>query len=131
MRYSRIQREFRVLTSKRSMCMKCMMRLQCIGTTLEARERSELDYLHPYFFPHPNSKVYWNRVKVFLESLPRGSLVAGLDPSSSLAFQTLLDIGCGDGKYFGVNPDIFSIGCDRSPVLLEVRYFLFVLYETS
>lgn len=51
-------------------------------------------------------KVYWARVKIFLESLPFGSLVA--------------DIGCGDGKYFGVNPNIESIGCDRSPVLLKV-----------
>ena len=24
-----------------------------------------------------------------------------------------LDVGSGDGKYFGVNPNIVSIGCDR------------------
>jgi alkylated DNA repair protein alkB homolog 8 len=31
-------------------------------------------------------KVYWNRVKLFLESLPRGSLVAGLNPSASVSY---------------------------------------------
>jgi len=51
-------------------------------------------------------KVYWHRVKSFLDDLPQGSLVA--------------DVGCGDGKYFGVNPNIITIGCDRSPVLLQV-----------
>jgi hypothetical protein len=34
------------------------------------------------------------------------------------------DIGSGDGKYFGINPDIFSIGCDRSLKLLQVRIFI-------
>lgn len=34
----------------------------------------------------------------------------------------LADIGSGDGKYFGVNPDIISIGCDRSLKLLEVSH---------
>ena len=51
-------------------------------------------------------KVHWPRIKTFIESLPKGSLVA--------------DVGSGDGKYFGVNPDIYSIGCDRSLRLLEV-----------
>ena len=51
-------------------------------------------------------KVHWHRVKVFLESLPKGSILA--------------DVGSGDGKYFGLNEDIISIGCDRSLRLLEV-----------
>jgi len=51
-------------------------------------------------------KVHWHRVKEYLESLPAGSLLA--------------DIGSGDGKYFGVNPNIITIGCDRSLKLLEV-----------
>ena len=51
-------------------------------------------------------KVHWHRVKTFIENLPKGSYVA--------------DIGCGDGKYFGVNPDVFLLGCDRSIKLLEV-----------
>ena len=51
-------------------------------------------------------KVHWHRVKTFIESLPKGSYIA--------------DIGCGDGKYFGLNPDVFLLGCDRSIKLLEV-----------
>jgi len=52
--------------------------------------------------------VYWHRVKSFLEELPVGTLLG--------------DIGCGDGKYFGVNPGVYSIGNDRSLKLLEVSY---------
>lgn len=51
-------------------------------------------------------KVHWHRVKDFLDALPPGTLLA--------------DIGSGDGKYFGVNPNVFTIGCDRSMKLLEV-----------
>ena len=78
-------------------------------------------------------KVHWPRIKTFIESLPKGALVAGKQleyqtiiystlPSSIPihAIRHLVDIGSGDGKYFGINPGIFSIGCDRSLRLLEV-----------
>ncbi len=55
-------------------------------------------------------KVYWHRVKDFLDALPFGSLVA--------------DIGSGDGKYFGVNPNITIVACDRSLKLLQVAFFI-------
>ena len=42
----------------------------------------------------------------FLLSLPPGSVG--------------LDIGCGNGKYFGINPEIYIIGSDRSKALLEI-----------
>ena len=51
-------------------------------------------------------KVHWQRVKSFLEALPPGSMLA--------------DIGSGDGKYFGLNPGVVCIGCDRSWQLLQV-----------
>jgi len=51
-------------------------------------------------------KVHWQRVKTFLEALPPGSMLA--------------DIGSGDGKYFGLNPGVVCIGCDRSWQLLQV-----------
>ena len=51
-------------------------------------------------------KVYWQVVRSFLETLPPGTLVA--------------DVGCGDGKYFGVGESLVSLGCDRSPNLLQV-----------
>jgi SAM-dependent methyltransferase len=59
-------------------------------------------------------KVYWARVKDFLDHLPKGSLLA--------------DVGSGDGKYFGVNPGVLSIGCDRSEELLKVSWS--PVYET-
>lgn len=51
-------------------------------------------------------KVHWHSVKAFLESLPNGTLLA--------------DVGCGDGKYFDVNPNVITIGCDMSLNLLQV-----------
>jgi alkylated DNA repair protein alkB family protein 8 len=41
-----------------------------------------------------------------LNSLPNGSLV--------------LDVGCGNGKYLSVNPNIVILGCDRSQQLLKI-----------
>ncbi|XP_013420002.2 alkylated DNA repair protein alkB homolog 8 [Lingula anatina] len=48
----------------------------------------------------------WPRVVEFLTSLPDGALLA--------------DIGCGNGKYLGINKNIFSIGCDRSFNLVKI-----------
>ena len=44
-------------------------------------------------------------MKAFLQSLPPGALLA--------------DVGCGNGKYFGVRRDIAVLGSDRSPNLAE------------
>ncbi|KDO26139.1 hypothetical protein SPRG_08500 [Saprolegnia parasitica CBS 223.65] len=48
----------------------------------------------------------WPLVTDFLNRLPDGALVA--------------DIGCGNGKYLGVNPKVMMIGSDRSMPLLSV-----------
>ncbi|KAL1377829.1 hypothetical protein pipiens_001510 [Culex pipiens pipiens] len=48
----------------------------------------------------------WPRVESFIKSLPAGSV--------------LLDVGCGNGKYLGLRPDIIPIGCDRSAELLKL-----------
>ncbi|OQS06738.1 hypothetical protein THRCLA_01232 [Thraustotheca clavata] len=48
----------------------------------------------------------WPLVADFLNGLPSGSMVA--------------DIGCGNGKYLGVNSDLMMIGSDRSIPLLTV-----------
>ena len=48
----------------------------------------------------------WPKVSHFLNSLSNGSLV--------------LDVGCGNGKYLNVNPNIAIIGCDRSEQLLRI-----------
>ncbi|XP_034556271.1 LOW QUALITY PROTEIN: alkylated DNA repair protein alkB homolog 8 [Notolabrus celidotus] len=48
----------------------------------------------------------WPRVCQFLNSLPAGSV--------------LVDVGCGNGKYLGVNPDVIAVGCDRSSALVQI-----------
>ncbi|XP_069686068.1 alkylated DNA repair protein alkB homolog 8 isoform X3 [Periplaneta americana] len=48
----------------------------------------------------------WPNVLSFVESLPLGSM--------------LVDVGCGNGKYFGFTRGIFEIGCDRSLGLVKV-----------
>ncbi|XP_060659838.1 LOW QUALITY PROTEIN: alkylated DNA repair protein alkB homolog 8, partial [Drosophila nasuta] len=48
----------------------------------------------------------WPQVADFLNSFEASSVV--------------LDVGCGNGKYLGCNPQLLSIGCDRSMGLLGV-----------
>ena len=48
----------------------------------------------------------WPKVRDFLESLPAGAVIA--------------DVGCGNGKYFGVRRDVALFGSDRSTGLAEV-----------
>lgn len=48
----------------------------------------------------------WPNILKFLESLDKGSV--------------LVDIGCGNGKYLGINKNILNIGCDRSFSLADV-----------
>ena len=45
------------------------------------------------------------QVREFIDGLPQSGLVA--------------DVGCGNGKYFGVRPDLAILGSDRSPNLAE------------
>ncbi|KAK5609375.1 hypothetical protein CRENBAI_010798 [Crenichthys baileyi] len=48
----------------------------------------------------------WPQVCHFLSSLPPGSV--------------LVDVGCGNGKYLGVNPQLITVGCDRSSALVQI-----------
>lgn len=48
----------------------------------------------------------WPRVCHFLSTLAPGSVLA--------------DVGCGNGKYLGVNPEVVAIGCDRSSALIQI-----------
>ncbi|KAK2912599.1 alkylated DNA repair protein alkB homolog 8 [Channa argus] len=48
----------------------------------------------------------WPRVCHFLSSLLPGSVLA--------------DVGCGNGKYLGVNPEVIAMGCDRSGALVQI-----------
>ncbi|KEQ92781.1 hypothetical protein AUEXF2481DRAFT_68298 [Aureobasidium subglaciale EXF-2481] len=48
----------------------------------------------------------WPVIEKFLKGLRAGSVG--------------LDIGCGNGKYLTVNPDVFIVGSDRSPSLTKI-----------
>lgn len=48
----------------------------------------------------------WPNVENFIKSLPDGAI--------------LLDVGCGNGKYLGINENLLKLGCDRSDALLNV-----------
>ena len=48
----------------------------------------------------------WPKVREFIEGLPPGAVMA--------------DVGCGNGKYFGVRRDVAVLGSDRSAGLAQV-----------
>ncbi|XP_062837598.1 probable tRNA methyltransferase 9B isoform X2 [Anolis carolinensis] len=48
----------------------------------------------------------WPRVRQFLLEQKPGSLIA--------------DIGCGTGKYLGVNSQVYNLGCDYCGPLVEI-----------
>uniref|UniRef100_A0A3Q1HRX3 tRNA (carboxymethyluridine(34)-5-O)-methyltransferase n=1 Tax=Anabas testudineus TaxID=64144 RepID=A0A3Q1HRX3_ANATE len=71
----------------------------------------EEEYVHQVYnaiAPHFSSTRHspWPRVCHFLSSLPAGSVLA--------------DVGCGNGKYLGVNPEVIAVGCDRSSALVQI-----------
>lgn len=65
---------------------------------------SMYDAIAPHF--SATRFAVWPRVRGFIESLPAGAIVA--------------DVGCGNGKYFGVRRDIMVLGSDRSIGLAKV-----------
>lgn len=50
----------------------------------------------------------WPNIRQFVESLKSGSI--------------LVDIGCGNGKYFGINKSVFEVGCDYSTNLTKEAF---------
>ncbi|XP_052003424.1 alkylated DNA repair protein alkB homolog 8-like isoform X1 [Xyrauchen texanus] len=73
--------------------------------------RLEAQYVHQVYeeiSSHFSSTRHtpWPQVRDFLLSLPPGAIIA--------------DIGCGNGKYLGINPDVMSVGCDRSANLVQI-----------
>jgi alkylated DNA repair protein alkB homolog 8 len=75
---------------------------------VEKMEGGHVQNVYEAIAPHFSATRFaiWPKVKAFIDSLPPGSIVA--------------DVGCGNGKYFGVRRDIFVIGSDRSPGLAGV-----------
>uniref|UniRef100_A0A4W4FIU1 tRNA (carboxymethyluridine(34)-5-O)-methyltransferase n=1 Tax=Electrophorus electricus TaxID=8005 RepID=A0A4W4FIU1_ELEEL len=73
--------------------------------------RLEAQYVHHVYeeiSTHFSSTRHspWPRVREFLLSIPHAALLA--------------DIGCGNGKYLGINPQVISVGCDRSVNLASI-----------
>lgn len=52
----------------------------------------------------------WPRIVEFLRSLPKGSIVA--------------DVGCGNGKYLGINEDLYMVSSSYCHLLSLVREFI-------
>ncbi|KFQ29801.1 PREDICTED: alkylated DNA repair protein alkB homolog 8, partial [Merops nubicus] len=73
--------------------------------------RLEQEYVHKVYeeiATHFSSTRHspWPQIVEFLRSLPKGSIVA--------------DVGCGNGKYLGINEDLYMVGCDRSKSLVGI-----------
>ncbi|XP_059630455.1 tRNA (carboxymethyluridine(34)-5-O)-methyltransferase [Cornus florida] len=81
------------------------------NSSIQSTPEIEKKYVHRVYdaiAPHFSSTRFakWPKVASFLNSLPSGSLV--------------LDAGCGNGKYLGLNSDCFFIGCDISAPLINI-----------
>lgn len=71
-------------------------------------ERKYVHHVYDAIAPHFSSTRFakWPKVSMFLNSLMPGSVI--------------LDAGCGNGKYLGLNPHCFYIGCDISAPLIQI-----------
>ncbi|XP_038715495.1 tRNA (carboxymethyluridine(34)-5-O)-methyltransferase-like isoform X2 [Tripterygium wilfordii] len=83
----------------------------CSSLHVHSTPEIEKKYVHRVYdaiAPHFSATRFakWPKVATFLNSLPSGSLI--------------LDAGCGNGKYLGLNPDCFFIGCDISDPLIKI-----------
>ena len=65
-------------------------------------EKQHVYEVYDKIAPHFSNTRYkpWPKIAAYLNSLPDGAIVA--------------DVGCGNGKYLGVNPNLHMIGTDRS-----------------
>ncbi|KAK3073896.1 tRNA methyltransferase, has a role in tRNA modification [Teratosphaeriaceae sp. CCFEE 6253] len=82
-----------------------------MDTEADKGEHYEEEHVHGVYeqiASHFSSTRYkpWPIIERFLQGLPDGSIG--------------LDVGCGNGKYLAVNRNIFIIGSDRSPNLINI-----------
>eukprot|EP00898_Chlorokybus_atmophyticus_P003773 jgi/Chlat1/4397/Chrsp29S04535 len=75
---------------------------------IPAVERKYVHAVYDAIAPHFSDTRFarWPRVLAFLRSLPKDAMV--------------LDAGCGNGKYLGVVPHLFMVGCDYSAGLVDI-----------
>lgn len=81
------------------------------SSSVQSTPEIEKKYVHRVYdaiAPHFSATRFakWPKVASFLNTLPSGSLV--------------VDAGCGNGKYLGLNPDCFFVGCDISAPLINI-----------
>ncbi|KAJ9077869.1 tRNA methyltransferase, has a role in tRNA modification [Entomophthora muscae] len=81
-----------------------------VSEEAEFRKKEEI-YVHQVYqtiAPHFSNTRFkpWPVVEKFLKELPPGSIGA--------------DVGCGNGKYLGVNPSLITLGSDRCFNLVEI-----------
>lgn len=71
-------------------------------------EQQHVHEVYEQIASHFSSTRYkpWPIIERFLKNLPDGSVG--------------LDIGCGNGKYLAVNPNVFILGSDRSSNLINI-----------
>lgn len=74
----------------------------------EAYEGEHVHGVYQAIAPHFSATRHkpWPAVASFLHAQPPGSIG--------------LDVGCGNGKYLGVNPAVIMLGSDRSPALVAL-----------
>lgn len=101
----------------------------------EAACQLERDHVHSVYdkiAPYFNDSRYkaWPKVQQFLLSLEPGSILADIGGSLHsngclCSISTLLKIcllslaGCGNGKYFHINKEVFKLGCDVCRPLVD------------
>ncbi|KAI5819044.1 S-adenosyl-L-methionine-dependent methyltransferase [Pyronema omphalodes] len=76
----------------------------------ETYEEEHVHQVYQEIAPHFSATRFkpWPIVEKFLKEMPTGSIG--------------LDVGCGNGKYLTVNPNIYMIGSDRSSNLVQIAY---------
>ncbi|XP_067889838.1 alkylated DNA repair protein alkB homolog 8 isoform X2 [Heterodontus francisci] len=90
---------------------KCRDSPPSVPSSNEDASKLEHKYVHDVYDEiagHFSSTRHtpWPKVTEFLKALPVGAFV--------------VDVGCGNGKYLGVNKDLFMVGCDRSKNLADI-----------
>jgi len=78
-------------------------------TTTHARQLEEsVNQVYNAIAPHFAATRFaiWPKIRAFIDAIPAHAIVA--------------DVGCGNGKYFGVRDDLFVTGTDRSEGLARV-----------
>ncbi|KAJ1981409.1 tRNA methyltransferase, has a role in tRNA modification [Dimargaris verticillata] len=84
--------------------------VDAVSTNFAQEEASHVHQVYDQIAPHFSSTRYkpWPVVESFLDNQLAGSIGA--------------DVGCGNGKYIGVNAKVFVSGSDRSQGLVGISY---------